>query len=139
MSNGVVDLLVVGAGISGLGMAQMAKRQGIEPLILEAGSHIGGAINSHRFETDEGRFWAELGGHTCYNSYGNLLQLLEESGQLGNLQPKRKLRYRLQTGDRLTSIPSRLNYLELLGALPRLWMSKKAERTVADYFGHIMG
>ncbi|MEW8184518.1 MAG: FAD-dependent oxidoreductase [Candidatus Thiodiazotropha endolucinida] len=139
MSNGVVDLLVVGAGISGLGMAQMAKRQGIEPLILEAGSHIGGAINSHRFETDEGRFWAELGGHTCYNSYGNLLQLLEESGQLGNLQPKRKLRYRLQTGGRLTSIPSRLNYLELLGALPRLWMSKKAERTVADYFGHIMG
>ncbi|MES9922884.1 MAG: FAD-dependent oxidoreductase [Candidatus Thiodiazotropha endolucinida] len=139
MSNGVVDLLVVGAGISGLGMAQMAKRQGIEPLILEAGSHIGGAINSHRFETDEGRFWAELGGHTCYNSYGNLLQLLEESGQLGDLQPKRKLRYWLQTGDRLTSIPSRLNYLELLGALPRLWMSKKAERTVADYFGHIMG
>ncbi|MES9972662.1 NAD(P)/FAD-dependent oxidoreductase [Candidatus Thiodiazotropha sp. LNASS1] len=139
MSNGVVDLLVVGAGISGLGMARMAKRQGIEPLILEAGSHIGGAINSHRFETDEGRFWAELGGHTCYNSYGNLLQLLEESGQLGDLQPKRKLRYRLQTGDRLTSIPSRLNYLELLGALPRLWMSNKAERTVADYFGHIMG
>ncbi|MEW7996361.1 MAG: FAD-dependent oxidoreductase, partial [Candidatus Thiodiazotropha endolucinida] len=139
MSNGVVDLLVVGAGISGLGMARMAKRQGIEPLILEAGSHIGGAINSHRFETDEGRFWAELGGHTCYNSYGNLLQLLEESGQLGDLQPKRKLRYWLQTGDRLTSIPSRLNYLELLGALPRLWMSKKAERTVADYFGHIMG
>ncbi|MET0108686.1 MAG: FAD-dependent oxidoreductase [Candidatus Thiodiazotropha sp.] len=139
MSNGVVDLLVVGAGISGLGMARMAKRRGIEPLILEAGSHIGGAINSHRFETDEGRFWAELGGHTCYNSYGNLLQLLEESGQLGDLQPKRKLRYRLQTGDRLTSIPSRLNYLELLGALPRLWLSKKAERTVADYFGHIMG
>ncbi|MBW9274449.1 MAG: FAD-dependent oxidoreductase [Candidatus Thiodiazotropha sp. (ex. Lucinisca nassula)] len=139
MSNGVVDLLVVGAGISGLGMARMAKRQGIEPLILEAGSHIGGAINSHRFETDKGRFWAELGGHTCYNSYGNLLQLLEESGQLGDLQPKRKLRYRLQTGDRLTSIPSRLNYLELLGALPRLWMSNKAERTVADYFGHIMG
>ncbi|MEW8087298.1 MAG: FAD-dependent oxidoreductase [Candidatus Thiodiazotropha endolucinida] len=139
MSDGVVDLLVVGAGISGLGMARMAKRQGIEPLILEAGSRIGGAINSHRFETDEGRFWAELGGHTCYNSYGNLLQLLEESGQLGDLQPKRKLRYWLQTGDRLTSIPSRLNYLELLGALPRLWMSKKAERTVADYFGHIMG
>ncbi|MCU7941526.1 MAG: FAD-dependent oxidoreductase [Candidatus Thiodiazotropha sp. (ex Cardiolucina cf. quadrata)] len=139
MSNGVVDLLVVGAGISGLGMARMAKRQGIEPLILEAGSHIGGAIHSHRFETDEGRFWAELGGHTCYNSYGNLLQLLEESGQLGDLQPKRKLRYWLQTGDRLTSIPSRLNYLELLWALPRLWMSKKAERTVADYFGHIMG
>ncbi|MEW8050134.1 MAG: FAD-dependent oxidoreductase [Candidatus Thiodiazotropha sp.] len=139
MSKGVVDLLVVGAGISGLGMALMAKRQGIEPLILEAGSHIGGAINSHRFETEGGRFWAELGGHTCYNSYGNLLRLLEESGQLGGLQPKQKLRYWLQSGDRLSSIPSRLNYLELLGVLPRFWMSKKAGRTVADYFGHILG
>jgi protoporphyrinogen oxidase len=139
MDNGVVDLLVVGAGISGLGMALMAKRQGAEPLVLEAGSHIGGAINSHRFDTDEGRFWAELGCHTCYNSYGNLLQLLEESGQLGDLKPKQKLRYWLQNGDRLNSIPSQLNYLELLGVLPRLWMSKKAGRSAADYFGKIMG
>ncbi|MES9969438.1 MAG: FAD-dependent oxidoreductase [Candidatus Thiodiazotropha sp.] len=139
MSDGVVELLVAGAGISGLGMALMAKRHGIEPLILEAGSHIGGAINSHRFDTDEGRFWVELGGHTCYNSYGNLLQLLEQSGQLDKLQPKQKLRYWIQSGDRLTSIPSQLNYLELLGVLPRLWTSKKSGHTVAEYFGHIMG
>jgi protoporphyrinogen oxidase len=139
MGSDVVDLLVVGAGISGLGMALMAKRRGVEPLVLEAGSHIGGVINSHRFDTDEGRFWAELGSHTCYNSYGNLLQLLEESGQLGDLRVKQKLRYWLQQGNRLSSIPSRLNYLELLGVLPRLWMSKKAERTAAEYFGHIMG
>jgi protoporphyrinogen oxidase len=137
--SGVTDLLVAGAGISGLGLALMARRQGVEPLILEAGSHIGGAINSHRFETDEGRFWAELGSHTCYNSYGNLLRLLEESGQLGELRPKQKLRYRLQNGDRMNSIPSQLNYLELLGVLPRLWLSKKAGATAADYFGHIMG
>ncbi|PVV15022.1 MAG: protoporphyrinogen oxidase [gamma proteobacterium symbiont of Ctena orbiculata] len=139
MSDGVVELLVVGAGISGLGMALMARRHGVQPLILEAGTHIGGAINSHRFNTDEGRFWAELGGHTCYNSYGNLLQLLEESGQLDKLKPKRKLRYWIQAGDRLTSIPSQLNYFELLGVLPRLWTSKKSGRTVAEYFGRIMG
>ncbi|MGD8911772.1 MAG: NAD(P)-binding protein, partial [Candidatus Thiodiazotropha sp.] len=41
MANGVVDLLVVGAGISGLGLALMAKRLGVEPLILEASGHIG--------------------------------------------------------------------------------------------------
>jgi protoporphyrinogen oxidase len=139
MANGVVDLLVVGAGISGLGLALMAKRLGVEPLILEASGHIGGAIHSHRFETGEGRFWAELGSHTCYNSYGNLLQLLEESGQLGDLRGKRKLRYWLHHDDRLNSIPSQLNYLELLGVLPRLWMTKKAGRSAADYFGRIMG
>ncbi len=139
MSDRVVELLVIGAGISGLGMALMARRRGIEPLVLEAGGHIGGAINSHRFETDEGLFWAELGGHTCYNSYGNLLQLLEETGQLDSLQPKQKLRYWLHKGDRLTSIPSQLNYLELLGVLPRLWMTSKQGCSVADYFGRIIG
>ncbi|MCM8855044.1 MAG: FAD-dependent oxidoreductase [Candidatus Thiodiazotropha sp.] len=139
MSDGVVDLLVIGAGISGLGMAQMAKRQGIKPLILEAGNHIGGAIKSHRFETEEGRFWAELGSHTCYNSYGNLIQLLEETGQLESLQPKQKLRYWLQQGEKLVSIPSCLNFLELLGVLPRLWMTKKAGHSVEAYFGRIIG
>jgi protoporphyrinogen oxidase len=139
MAEGVVDLGVVGAGISGLGIALMAKRQGFNPLILEAGSHIGGAINSHRFDTDRGEFWAELGAHTCYNSYGNLLQLLEESGQLSDLTAKQKLRYWLQNGSRLNSIPSQLNFLELLGVLPRFWLTKKAGRSAADYFGRIMG
>jgi protoporphyrinogen oxidase len=139
MAGGAVDLVVVGAGISGLGMALMAKRQGVKSLILEAGSHIGGAINSHRFDTDKGEFWAELGAHTCYNSYGNLLQLLEESGQLSDLKPKQKLPYRLQIGSHLSSIPSQLNFLELLGVLPRLWLTKKAGRSAADYFGRIMG
>ncbi|MEW8505945.1 MAG: FAD-dependent oxidoreductase [Candidatus Thiodiazotropha sp.] len=139
MNDRVVDLLVVGAGISGLGLALMARRRGVQSLVLEAGGHIGGAINSHRFETDKGIFWAELGGHTCYNSYGNLLQLLQETGQLDKLQPKQKLRYWLQCEGRLTSIPSRLNYLELLGVLPRLWLSQKKGRTAAEYFGQIIG
>ncbi|MCU7930367.1 MAG: FAD-dependent oxidoreductase [Candidatus Thiodiazotropha sp. (ex Codakia rugifera)] len=139
MSDGIVDLLVIGAGISGLGIAQMAKRRGVKPLILEAGNHIGGAINSHRFETEKGRFWAELGSHTCYNSYGNLLRLLEETGQLESLEPKQKLRYWLQQGEKLVSIPSRLNLLELLGVLPRLWMTRKAGLSVEAYFGRIIG
>jgi protoporphyrinogen oxidase len=139
MAESVVDLVVVGAGISGLGIALMAKQQGVNSLILEAGNHIGGAINSHRFNTDGGKFWAELGAHTCYNSYGNLLQLLEESGQLSAIKPKQKFRYWLQNGSRLNSIPSQLNYLELLGVLPRLWLTKKAGRSAADYFGRIMG
>jgi protoporphyrinogen oxidase len=139
MSDRVVELLVVGAGISGLGMALMARRRGIEPVVLEAGDHIGGAIRSHRFETDEGLFWTELGSHTCYNSYGNFLQLLEETGQLDSLQPKRKLRYRLQKGEQLISIPSQLSYLELIGVVPRLLMTKKEGRSAADYFGRVIG
>lgn len=133
------DLLVVGAGISGLGMARMAKRRGVSCLVLEAGPRIGGAINTRLFETPDGPFWAELGAHTCYNSYGNLLEMLEETGQLASLQAREKLRYRMQIGDSLVSIPSQLNVLELLGVLPRLWMSRKAGRSVEEYFGGIIG
>ena len=139
MKPGAVDLLIIGAGIGGLGLAQMARRFGVKSLILEAGGHIGGAINSHRFQTEGGDYWAELGGHTCYNSYGNLLQLLEEAGQLDSLVPKLKLPYRMLVGDNLYSIPSQLNFLELLGVLPRLWISHKAGSSVRDYFGRIIG
>jgi protoporphyrinogen oxidase len=133
------DLLVVGAGISGLGMARMAKRRGLKPLVVEAGEHIGGAINTCLFEQEEGKFWAELGAHTCYNSYGHFLQLLEESKQLDALTPKRKLRYRIQSDTRLHTIPSQLNIFELLGVLPRLWLNKKEGRSVEDYFGSVIG
>ncbi len=139
MSDRMLELLVVGAGISGLGMAQMAKRRGVEARVLEAAPHMGGAIHTHPFETPEGPVWAELGAHTCYNSYGNLLQMLEETNQLETLQSKLKLKYRLQMGDHLHSIPSQLNFVELLGVLPRLWLSKKAGQTAAGYFGGIIG
>lgn len=139
MNDKVLDMLVVGAGISGLGMAQMARRRGVEARVLEAGAHLGGAIHSHTFDTPEGPVWAELGAHTCYNSYGNLLQMLEQLGQLGTLQPKLKLRFRLQIGARLHSILSQLNFIELLGVLPRLWLSKKEGQTAEGYFGGIIG
>ncbi|MEJ2622521.1 MAG: FAD-dependent oxidoreductase [Candidatus Thiodiazotropha sp.] len=139
MKPGAVDLLVIGAGIGGLGFAQMARRYGLKSLVLEASSHIGGAINSHRFQTEDGDYWAELGGHTCYNSYGNLLQLLEEAGQLDNLVEKNKLPYRILVGDNLQSLTSQLSFLELLGVLPRLWLRQKAGSSVQDYFGGIIG
>ncbi len=134
-----VDLLVVGAGISGLGMASMARQDGLSTLVLEASPHIGGAIRTHHFETPDGPIWAELGAHTCYNSYGNLLTLLEESGQLESLQAKEKLRFQIQSGENLLAIPSQLSFLELLGVLPRLWMSKKAGSSARDYYARIIG
>ncbi|MES9851584.1 MAG: FAD-dependent oxidoreductase [Candidatus Thiodiazotropha sp. L084R] len=139
MKPGAVDLLVIGAGISGLGLAQMARRYGFKPVIIEASDHIGGAINTHRFQADHGEFWAELGGHTCYNSYGNLLELLEETGQLDSLVPKLKLPYKMLIGDKLQSIMSQLNIWELLDVLPRLWTGHKEGHSVEEYFGRIIG
>ncbi len=139
MSNDGLELLIIGAGISGLGFAHLAHQRGIKTLVLEASREPGGCLHTHKFKTPEGSFWAELGAHTCYNSYGNLLKILEESGQLSSLKAKQKLRYWLQTNQGLTTIPSQLNYFELLGVIPRLFLSKKQGRSAADYFGGIIG
>ncbi|MEN8179180.1 MAG: FAD-dependent oxidoreductase [Pseudomonadota bacterium] len=139
MNGSKFELVVVGAGISGLGFAHLANQRGIKTLVLEAAHEPGGCLHTHLFKTDEGVFWAELGAHTCYNSYGNLLKIIEETGQLTSLKAKEKLRYWLQTDQGLTSIPSQLNYFELLGVIPRLLLSKKEGSSVGDYFGKIMG
>jgi protoporphyrinogen oxidase len=134
------DLVVIGGGISGLGFAHFAVQRGLKTLLLEASDQLGGCIRSHRFETPAGSFWAELGAHTCYNSYGNLLQILEQTGQLDNLRAKQKLRYQLYTrDDGLKTIPSELSLWELLGVVPRLLMAKKQGRTAGEYFGGIIG
>ena len=139
MSSDSVDLVVVGGGISGLGFAHMAARKGIRPLVLEAGQRVGGALCSHQFSTPEGDFWTELGAHTCYNSYGNLLQILEDLGCLDGLLAKEKLSYRLLTPHGIKSIPSQLGFVELIRSLPRLFSLKKQGQTVGGYFAAIVG
>jgi protoporphyrinogen oxidase len=64
---------------------------------------------------------------------------LEESGQLESLQAKEKLRFQIQSGDDLLSIPSQLSFLELVGVLPRLWMSEKTGSSAGDYYARIIG
>lgn len=117
----------------------MVARAGTRPLVLEADGRVGGALCSHQFETPEGPFWAEMGAHTCYNSYGNLLQILDELGLLDGLLAKEKLSYRLLAKQGIRSIPSQLGLFELLRSLPRLFSMKKQDRTVAEYFSSIVG
>ncbi len=139
MSNDGVELLIIGAGISGLGFAHLANERGIKTLVLESAHEPGGCLHTHQFNTAEGGIWAELGAHTCYNSYGNLLKILEETGQLASLQAKQKLSYMLQTERGLVTIPSQLNYFELLGVIPRLFFTKKEGRSAGEYFSKVIG
>ncbi len=133
------ELVVIGGGISGLGFAHMANRRGVRPLVLEAEDRLGGCIHSHRFAVPEGEFWAELGAHTCFNSYGNLLQILEQLDQLSQLKAKEKLHFRLLTAAGLKNIPSQLSFLELIRSLPKLFRLQKDQLTAAEYYGAIVG
>jgi protoporphyrinogen oxidase len=132
------DHIVIGAGISGLGMAHFSARRGLNTLVLEKADGIGGCINSHSFP-EGGGFWAELGSHTCFNSYGNLLEILEDLQLVPRLLPKAKLSYSLYRDGSRKSILSALHPLELVRSLPRLFFTAKAGKSVAEYYSRVLG
>ncbi len=132
------DHVIIGAGISGLGMAHFSRHQGLQTLVLERSERAGGSIRSHGFPETQG-FWAELGAHTCYNSYGQLLSILDEVGLSGALTAKQKLRYSMQVGTETRSIVSRLHPFELIAHLPRLLFASKDGQSVETYYSGVLG
>ena len=136
------DHIVIGAGISGLGAAHFARRRGRHSLVLERSDRIGGCINSQHFPELQG-FWTEAGGHTCFNSYGNLLSILDDLDLTTCVQAKSKIGgYLLWKGGQRHSILSALRLGEALRALPRLpkrFSTPKDGRRVADYYGELLG
>ena len=130
--------IVVGGGISGLGLAHGAARRGIQTLVLEAAERVGGCINSQGFP-DCGGFWVEAGTHTCYNSYGHLLDILGDLGLMARLTPKAKVSFFLWRDGKRQSIFSALRLWELLRSMPRLFTTKKGGLSVRDYYAPGLG
>jgi protoporphyrinogen oxidase len=130
--------IVIGGGISGLGMAHRSAKLGVATLVLEASGRVGGCMNSQTFP-ECGDFWIEAGSHTCFNSYGHLLDSLSDLGLVEQVTPKAKLRYSLWLGGERKSVLSSLHPLELAVCLPKLLRSRKAGRRVADYYGGVLG
>jgi len=130
--------IVIGGGISGLSAAHYALQADVDTLVLEASDRPGGCIHSSSFDALNG-YWVEAGGHTCFNSYGHLIQIMEQLDLLELATAKTKRSYKLWVSGERRSILSALHPLELIGALPGLFRIDKAGKTVADYYGRIMG
>lgn len=73
------DVIVVGAGISGLSTAYELHRRGARVLLLEAGTAPGGAMQSQRFD---GGFQVENGPNTVVSRSVELEQHLSDLGIL---------------------------------------------------------
>ena len=137
------DVIVVGAGISGLSLAWRAARDGRKVLVLERGARVGGCLHSHR--TPDG-FWFEMGAHTTYNSYGNFLDVVVGSGVAGRIVergPARATFGLLRGGevDWLTppKVLLRLSWLEAAVHFPFGILRKKDGETVYSYYAHLIG
>ena len=100
------DMIVIGAGISGLVMGYYCRKAGLKVLVLEKEERTGGCFHSAAVEDAENPFWLEMGTHTCFNSYGRLLGVLQDIGLMQSLQGREKKPYRLLVDGGLHSIPS---------------------------------
>jgi protoporphyrinogen/coproporphyrinogen III oxidase len=133
------DAIVIGAGISGLSFASYAAQAGLSTLVIEKSARVGGCFHSHRFEGSAAGFWLELGAHTCYNSYGGLIGLMEQYGLMGSILPREKVSFKMLINNEICSITSQLSFPELMTSGWRLFTSKKEGESVESYYGGIVG
>lgn len=131
------DMIVLGAGISGLSMAHSCQHAGLNTLVLEKSARVGGTFHSQSLEYSD--FWLELGTHTAYNSYGNILNMLQDCQMLDQLRPREKVSFKLWQDGKIRAIPLQLNYLELLFHVPRMFWKSQQNATIRDYYSSIAG
>jgi len=137
------EVIVVGAGISGLSFAWKAAMAGRKSLVLEERNRIGGCIYSYRCEDG---YWYELGAHTVYNSYSSLLEIAKESDLADTLIQRGPARVHfglLKKGeiDWLTPprILLRLNWLEAALYAPIGFFRSKRGRSLSQYYSSLLG
>ena len=136
------DVIVIGGGVSGASFAFYAARSGRRVLLLEQAERLGGCLHTVR---NSSGFWLELGAHTCYNSYGALLGVLESCGLIPQLQPRAKPRLRFLDGNRvlpgqnLGALMRLMDKRELLLSLPRVLGARQQGETVRSYYSRIVG
>lgn len=75
------DVVVVGAGITGLSTAYAVQKAGRSVLVVEASGQVGGRIMTHEWKGDK----VEVGQQYLLSTYANALALVDELGMTGDL------------------------------------------------------
>jgi len=133
------DISIIGGGISGLSLAHYCATAGLTTALIEKEQRVGGAFHSFRTSGRDNAFWLELGAHTCYNSYGNLLGLIESTGIDSSLTARERVPFKVLVNGKIKSIASQINYLELLLSVPGILFKEKTGTSVSSYYSSILG
>jgi protoporphyrinogen/coproporphyrinogen III oxidase len=133
------DVVIIGGGISGLSLAFYCSQAGMKTTLIEKSKTVGGSFASHHYASNGDKFWLELGAHTCYSSYQNLLGIVETCGVADTIIPREKVPFTLLQKGEVKSIMSGLNLFELLRSAPNLFFLKKDNMTVKSYYSKIVG
>jgi oxygen-dependent protoporphyrinogen oxidase len=143
----VLDVLVIGAGISGLTTAFHLARSGLRVAVLEASSRVGGSLETRT----AGPWRFETGPNTVLENHESVTRLLREAGLEGEkvtASPSAKQRF-LWKGGRLHALPTGpLGFLRTplfpasakLRLLREPWIAKgDPEETVAAFVRRRLG
>jgi UDP-galactopyranose mutase len=137
------DVIVVGAGISGLSLAWRAAHEGRQALVLERAQRVGGCFQSAR--TPDG-FWFELGAHTTYNSYGQFLDVVVGAGVAGKIVERGPARawFGLVRGNDVEwltpyKVLLKLSWVEAALHFPLGLLRKKEGETVYSHYSRLVG
>jgi protoporphyrinogen/coproporphyrinogen III oxidase len=130
-----VDIVIIGAGISGLTFGHYCKQRGFSTVILEKTAQVGGLVNSAQLDD----FWVELGAHTCFNSYGNIINIMQDVDLIDKINLRATKKFQFYKNQQVKSIPSQLYFLELLFNAWKLFSSSKENKTVKEYYQAIVG
>ncbi|HEY3347824.1 MAG TPA: FAD-dependent oxidoreductase [Nitrospirota bacterium] len=133
------DVIIVGAGVSGLTLAHYCAKAGQQVLVLEKTNRAGGCFHSHRFEGAADGFWIEMGAHACYNSYGDLIGVLEDNNLMGTITPRAKVPMKFYVGGKIESLMSQISLIEMAFSVPKMFSAKKEGTSVEDYYSTIIG
>lgn len=102
------QVIVIGAGLTGLTAAFQLQRSGLSVCVLEAASRAGGVIGTDRCALADGEALCERGPNSAMDSAPQIDLLLDALGirdQRVNAEPAAARRYILRAG-RLVAVPS---------------------------------
>ncbi|MBM3163307.1 MAG: FAD-dependent oxidoreductase [Chlorobi bacterium] len=133
------DVVVVGGGISGLSLAWYCAKAGMKTVLLEKSGEVGGSFASPKYASSGKNFWLELGAHTCYSSYQNLLDIVADCGVSDTIIPRAKVPFSLMIDGQIKSLVSQLSIPELLMSAPNFFKLKKTGQSVKSYYSKIVG
>ncbi|MCG8474590.1 MAG: FAD-dependent oxidoreductase [Cytophagales bacterium] len=129
-------IAVVGGGISGMAAAfYLQKLTGQSVDVFEKQQRIGGCVDTMTLED----YWLELGAHTCYNSYTELISLVEGLEMGKEVLARQKAAFRVLKNGRLKTIQSQLSFFSLFLNLPKSFLASKKGKTVREFYSGIIG
>jgi protoporphyrinogen oxidase len=96
------DVIIAGSGISGMSMAYYCAKNNLKVLVIEKNDSLGGSFTTKEMED----YWLELGAHTMYNSYSNLIDIIEGCGIADEMIKRKKVPYKVLKNGKIHSVIS---------------------------------